>query len=426
MKKRKSKKNIRIIILRIIAIILTCTIIFTVFIKISSKSNSLENTPKDTHKNNALSHYNKYVVTNKETNLYDQNKKSIGKVGKNVELTLDNDKIDAKTKYFKIVTFDTEYYIEYEDVDKIDSLSSNDNRYENYILFNQNIITKERTSFFDEEDNLIYEFNESFTLPIIIKDDNKYGVEFNSKLLYVKKDEVTEVVDSNNSNDKNSNGIPVLNYHFVYEDNETNCNEEICHPASQIKKHFSYIKDNGFFTPTMWELEKYIDGKIQLPQKSVVITFDDGTKAEVAKKYVDMYEINATLFLITSWFSKDQFESDYFEIHSHGDNLHDGGECPGGQGGAIKCRKKEALLSDLKSSRQKLDGSTVFCYPFYEYNDYSIEMLKEAGFTMAFAGEYAGGKIKVTPGINKFKLPRWVIVNWTTMEKFISYINGGE
>ena len=31
----------------------------------------------------------------------------------------------------------------------------------------------------------------------------------------------------------------------------------------------------------------YIDKKIQLPQKSVVITFDDGTRADVAKKYVD-------------------------------------------------------------------------------------------------------------------------------------------
>ncbi len=52
----------------------------------------------------------------------------------------------------------------------------------------------------------------------------------------------------------------------------------------------------------MNELEMYIDQKIQLPQKSVVITFDDGTRADVAKKYVDEYKINATLFLITSWF----------------------------------------------------------------------------------------------------------------------------
>ena len=73
-----------------------------------------------------------------------------------------------------------------------------------------------------------------------------------------------------------------------------------------------------------------------------------------------------------------------------------------------------------------MDGSTYFCYPFYEYNDYSIEVLKEAGFTMAFAGEYAGHRYKAEVGMDKFRIPRWVIVDWTTMEKFISYVNGGE
>lgn len=44
---------------------------------------------------------------------------------------------------------------------------------------------------------------------------------------------------------------------------------------------------------------------------------------------------------------------------------------------------------------------------------------------MAFAGEKAGGKTKVIPGIDKFRLPRWVIVDYTTKKQFISYINGG-
>ena len=91
----------------------------------------------------------------------------------------------------------------------------------------------------------------------------------------------------------------------------------------------------------------------------------------------------------------------------------------------ISFKVNDKLLADLKTSREKLDGSTVFCYPFYEYNEYSIKVLKEAGFTMAFAGEKAGGKTKVIPGIDKFRLPRWVIVDYTTKKQFISYVNGG-
>lgn len=416
--KRKLKKSKVIVSIITIAVILsgfgyiTCN-----YIKTNNSKIKKENLIKEIN-----NHYNEFVKTNKETKIYNNNNKEIGTIGNNIELSLDKENISENTKYFKFTIYDDDYYIKYQDVDKIDKLSETNDRYKNYIVFNENIITNDKTSFYDENDNLIYTFNKSYDFPIIIKDDIKYGVEFNNRLLYVKKDDVKEIKTNNNTDKKNSSGIPVLNYHFAYEDDNP-CYEVICHPSSQIKEHFSYIKDNNFFTPKMNELEMYIDKKLQLPQKSVVITFDDGTRADVAKKYVDEYKINATLFLITSWFSKDQFESEYFEIHSHGDNIHNGGLCRGGQGGEIKCMEHDKLLSDLKSSRDKLGGSTVFCYPFYEYNEYSIEVLKEAGFTMAFAGERAGGKTKVTPGIDKFRLPRWVIVNYTTRKEFISYVN---
>ncbi len=53
--------------------------------------------------------------------------------------------------------------------DKIDKLSETDNRYKNYIVFNENIVTNDSTSFYDENDNLLYTFNKSYDLPIIIK-----------------------------------------------------------------------------------------------------------------------------------------------------------------------------------------------------------------------------------------------------------------
>ena len=416
-KKNEFRKFIIIVIIVIFAII---SFLCYSYVKDNRIKLDKENIIKEINK-----HYNEFVKTNKESKLYDKDNNEVGLLGKDVEISLDDIDINENVKYFKINGFDNEYYIKYQDVDKIEELSMIDDRYKNYIAFNKNVVTKEKISFYDENDNLMYTFNKSYDMPILVNDIDKYGVVFNNRLLYVKKEDIEEIKLNVNSDEKNSTGIPVLNYHFVYEDSDTSCDEIICHSATQIKEHFSYIKDNGFFTPTMEELEMYIDRKLQLPQKSVVITFDDGTRADVAKKYVDEYKINATLFIVTSWFSRDQFESEYFEIHSHGNDIHDGGLCPGGQGGEIKCMEHDKLLTDLKLSREKLGGSTVFCYPFYEYNDYSIEVLKEAGFTMAFAGEYAGGNIKVVPGTDKFRLPRWIIVDYTTKSRFISYVNGG-
>ena len=102
--------------------------------------------------------------------------------------------------------------------------------------------------------------------------------------------------------------------------------------------------------------------------------------------------------------------------------MHKAGDCPNGQGGGIQCLSEKIIQEDLKKSREKLNNTTYFCYPFYEYNDYSISVLKEAGFTMAFGGTLEDGKRKVTVGSNKFKLPRYVIYNTTTEKDVASYI----
>ena len=106
------------------------------------------------------------------------------------------------------------------------------------------------------------------------------------------------------------------------------------------------------------------------------------------------------------------------EIHSHSWDMHTIGVCNGTHGGAILCWSNEKILEDLKKSRESLDNTTVFCYPFYEYNSNSINMLKEASLEMAFAG----GERKIKVGDDLFKLPRYVIVNYTRMNEIIRYV----
>lgn len=419
----KRKKSRVIIVIMIIIIILGGLgyIAFN-YIKENNAKLKKENIIKEIN-----SHYNEFVKTNKETKLYNSNNEEVGTIGNNVELSLDNETISATTKYFKITTFDDDYYIRYQDVDKIDKLSETDNRYKSYIVFNENILTNDSTSFYDENDNLLYIFNKSYDLPIIIKDDTKYGVEFNDRLLYVKKEDVKEIKKSNNTDKENSTGIAVLNYHAFYDENnaeeKNNCTTEICHSKKQFKSHLDLIKEKNMLTLQMKEVEMYIDGKIRLP-KSVLITIDDGPKTKIAVDLLTEYKMYATIFLVTSWFDeKEYYKTDYIELHSHTHNMHDGGQCPGGQGGGIKCLPEEEIQNDLKQSREDLGGSTVFCYPFYEYNEYSIKMLKEAGFTMAFIGESNNSDNLIHVGSDKFRLRRFVIVTYTTINDLNKYFD---
>ena len=256
----------------------------------------------------------------------------------------------------------------------------------------------------------------SSTYPVIINDYNgKYYIEYNDELFGVDKSDIKEIVDSNNTDIENTSDIAVLNYHFIYSDDKSDCNQLICLSESNFKKQLDYIENKGILTLKMKEFEMYLDGQIQLP-KSVLITIDDGWYGDVTIRVLEEYKMYATFFLITAWYSP--VESEYVEFHSHSHHLHNLGDCPTGQGGGIQCLSSDIIQDDLLKSREVLNNTTYFCYPFYEYNNYSIEELKKAGFTMAFAG----GSKKATIGVNKFAIPRYPIFNYTTVNDIAEII----
>ena len=53
-------------------------------------------------------------------------------------------------------------------------------------------------------------------------------------------------------------------------------------------------------------------------------------------------------------------KTDYIELHSHTNNMHNTGVCPGGQGGGIKCLSAEEIQTDLKTSREKLGRINIY------------------------------------------------------------------
>lgn len=371
------------------------------------------------------SHYNEFVITNKDANIYERkenNYNKIGTISQNMELEIEPlEEITSTTDYFFIPSL--EAYIKYQDVKKINALTEHNKRYEKYIVFNENIITTSPTNFYDNN-NLIISINKSFNLPIIIKDTDKYYVDYYDQLLQVKKENVENIVENNNTTAATNNRIKTIVYHFIYQDAvKDDCHQSICHHVNQFDSHMKYISENGFLTLTMKEMEMFLDGKIRIPKNSVVITIDDGWLAGNAIPILEKYQVNATLFVVTSWYKKENFVSDYLELHSHSHNLHNQYVCKGGnQGGGILCLDKETLLNDLKTSRESLDNTAIFCYPFYDYNDYAISILKEAGFTMAFAGYEGVGGIS-TPSTNRYKLTRTTLNGSTIVSELARILN---
>ena len=417
--KKKSKNDISTVVIIIIIFVIV------LLVYLYKKSANDEQKRIMELKSEILSHYSSLVSTTSEATLYDKDHNEVGKIGKDEVVSLAEEHIDEFTEYFKISSLSDTYYIKYQDVKPTKESIVTEERYKNYIPFNESIITNENVNFYDKSDKLVYNIKTSVTLPILIKySDSLYGVEYNNRLLRIKKEDIKEIKNNTNSNKTPTKSIAVLNYHFFYDASDwkevQDCNQEICTSTKLLKTHLDYIKNNNIFTPTMEEYEMFLDKKINLP-KSVLITIDDGWRMDQGIEMMEEYKINATVFLITSYY-KDKIKFlhnyNYIEFHSHGDDLHTQGKCPGGQGGGIKCLDKAKLIADLKLSSQKLEGSKIFCYPFYEYNNYSIEVLKEAGYTMAFAG----GNIRSGEYSNRYALPRYVMVNTTTADDLKSFI----
>ena len=218
-------------------------------------------------------------------------------------------------------------------------------------------------------------------------------------------------------------GIPVLNYHFFYDSSIGEwCEESICLDTSKFRQHLQYLKDNNYKALTMNEFVRWMYGEIDLPEKSVLITIDDGaagTGKHNGNKLIPLleeYKMHATLFLITGWWGIENYQSEYLDIQSHTHDMHQYGSCGRGQ---INCATYEEAMQDLANSISVVKNTDSFCFPFYMTSETSLRAVKNSGFKVAFVG----GSVKAKRTNNKWLIPRYPIHSDITMNQFINMVN---
>lgn len=229
------------------------------------------------------------------------------------------------------------------------------------------------------------------------------------------------------SMDAKATSIAVLNYHFFYDaERNERCNESNCLDIRKFREQLSYLKQHHYKTLTMEEYRAWMYREIELPARSVLITIDDGamgTGKHNGNKLIPIleeFDMHATLFLISGWWAMENYESDHLDIESHTYDMHKEGVCRGvSRGAQMLCSTKDQVLEDLRKSVELLGSKTAFCFPFYAYNDLTIELLKDIGFQLAFIG----GSQKSNQNHSKYKIPRYPIHKSITMEQFQNMIH---
>lgn len=201
-------------------------------------------------------------------------------------------------------------------------------------------------------------------------------------------------------------GLPVLMYHFFYDkekDGEKG-KDNNCMEVSAFEAQMKYLSDNNYYFPSWQEVEDFIDKKIGLPEKSVVITIDDGDQSFInyAIPIIEKYNVKATSFVVTSWngdWLPETYSSSHLNFQSHSHDMHRAGA--NGKGRFVNLSYADGL-ADVTKSKEIIGDCTIFCYPFGHYNDTAIKALKAAGYKLAFTTK--GGR--VYQGAKKFELPR--------------------
>ena len=204
--------------------------------------------------------------------------------------------------------------------------------------------------------------------------------------------------------------VPVIMYHSILPD-EKRQGDYVITP-SQFEGDLQYLKENGYTTVVVADLIAYVREGKPLPDKPVMLTFDDGyyNNYHYAHPLLQRYGMRAVLSPIGIWsehYSTHPSECDrdnyshltweqlrqmarsgVWEIQHHSYDLHHLDS--GGKGAAKRKGESEAgyrlRLTDDLSTAQRLFTEqvgvtpTCFAYPFGAYSTASQGVLEQMGF----------------------------------------------
>ncbi|MBQ4603489.1 MAG: polysaccharide deacetylase family protein [Clostridia bacterium] len=229
--------------------------------------------------------------------------------------------------------------------------------------------------------------------------------------------------------------LPVVMYHQLTKNQKKSGKYVLT--VEQFEKDLMFLKSKGYQSVTVKQLIEFSQGKGDIPEKSILITFDDGqeTLYEYALPLLEKYGFTAVGFVVgaladyyteiddhnlsysyLNWQQiKEMSEGNIIEIESHSFDLH---KNTGNRSG-IKKKKEETveqyrefLCSDVAKMKTAMENNTgknpvAFAFPFGSFSRESTEILKECGFKMTLTCEERVNKIKKAEPESLFGLGRY-------------------
>jgi peptidoglycan/xylan/chitin deacetylase (PgdA/CDA1 family) len=183
--------------------------------------------------------------------------------------------------------------------------------------------------------------------------------------------------------------VPILMYHYVDETAAPGpYGRDLTVAPEDFEDQLEYLFVNNYTAVSFADVYLAMAGLQELPDKPVVLTFDDGgiDNYEVAYPLLRTFGFTATFFVITkyvggaghmNWDQLREMHAQGMSIQSHTVSHSD-----------LRGLSSTDLQEELVGSRQALaaaigEPSYVLCYPAGAYNGKVIEAVQAAGYVMA-------------------------------------------
>lgn len=222
--------------------------------------------------------------------------------------------------------------------------------------------------------------------------------------------------------------VPILMYHYISVPPEgaDKYRIDLSVAPEDFRAQMQFLAENGYTTISLYDLSLAITDKIELPEKPIIITIDDGYRDNYDYGFPALKEFGhtATIFLATDFLDKENPNhlswdmvhemadyGIYFEPHSKSHINLDG-------------QSRDHLIWEMLGSQQTVAahiGYTpqYFAYPGGRYDETAVQVLEELGFWGAVST--MGGTWHSFD--DRYEWTRVRIHNYTSIEDFASLID---
>ena len=196
-------------------------------------------------------------------------------------------------------------------------------------------------------------------------------------------------------------GFPILEYHMVTENPHPDAKPYVV-PPEDFAEQLDYLAEEGYTTITPQDYARARKGKQQLPEKPIILSFDDGYEDNwrVVLPMLEERGMKAVFYMVTNSIGKPGYLTwdNLFDMERRGMEIgsHTANHLPLTTLSPEK-QREELRLSKLMLEWKGMKTIYSFSYPNGSYNAGVVAMLAEEEYLTAVTGEAGLNTIETNP-----------------------------